>query len=143
MYNVTKEFAIYSQLAHTTLAALLLLCASCSRPIEPTTMKVYQAGNEYTILDRGETFDEGLPAYFVRFYSENPADDAVLAAECKDLYVIIAKHIDTNKHQRVVIEAVEQKGRFFGIMKPREVRLSSSVADVLAYQLENSNPAAK
>jgi hypothetical protein len=112
----------------------LLLSVSCSKPNEPAVMNVYHGGNEYRILDRGDTTESGQAAYFVRYWSENPADETIRNAECKDLYAIIAQHIDTNKHQRIVIEAVEEKGRLFGLMKQREVVESKSVETVLNYK---------
>ena len=112
----------------------LSLLVSCSQEPEPVTLLIYQGGSEYSILDRGDTYDGGRPAYFVRYFSENPGDTTVLNAESRDLCAIIAKHIDTNKHERVIIEAVEQKGRLFGIMPPREVRMSKTVEEVLAYK---------
>jgi hypothetical protein len=119
----------------------VLLFVSCSREQKQPVMKVYQGGNEYSVLDRGDTHDEGKPAYFVRYLSADPADDVILKTECADLYAIIAKHLDTNEHQRVVIEAVEQNGRLFGLMKPREVRVSKSAQDVLAYKPKEAEAA--
>lgn len=111
--------------------ASVVMVAGCSRVEETPLFIVYQRGNEYEILDRGDTVDTGQPAYFVRYYSGDVADENVLLAERSDLNIIIAKYIDTNKHQRVVITAVERKGRLFGLMKPREISESLSVAEVL------------
>jgi len=96
-------------------------------------MTIYHGGDEYRILARGDTVDDGVPAYFVRYYSKGIADENVLAAEQSDLCALIAKHIDTNKHQRVTITAVECKGRLFGLMEPREVSESLTLAEVLKY----------
>jgi hypothetical protein len=112
----------------------LILCVSCSRPPEAAVIVVYHDGNEYHIVDRGDAQEEGQPAYFVRYYSKDPGNDIVLDAERADLYAIIAKHIDTNEHQRVVLISTEEKGRLFGLMKPREIRVSSSVEEVLVYK---------
>ena len=114
--------------------AALILCASCSRAPEPAVMAVYHDGNEYYIVERGDVSEGGQPAYFVRYYSNDLGNEDALDAERADLYAIIAKHIDTNEHQRVVLIAVEEEGRFFGLMKPREVRNSISAQDVLAYK---------
>ena len=118
---------------HVVAVIALSLLVSCSQEPEPVTLLVYQGGNEYLILDRGDSYDQGHPAYLVRYYSEDPGDTTVLNAESRDLYAIIAKHIDTNKHERVIIEAVEQKGRLFGIMPQREVRVSKTVEEVMTY----------
>jgi hypothetical protein len=118
-----------------TIAALTvaLLSFSCSQAPKPAIMVVYHGGNEYLILDKGSTYNDGAPAYFVRYYSSNPGDQAVLNAEKADLYAIIAKHINTNEHQRAVIIATEEKGRLFGLLKPREVTESLSVERVMTY----------
>lgn len=112
----------------------LILCVSCSRSSKPSVLVVYHNGNEYQILERGDASDEGLPARLVRYYSKDLGNDMVLEAERSDLYAIIAKHIDTNEYHRVVLVAVEEQGRFFGLMKPREVRNSISAQEVLAYK---------
>jgi hypothetical protein len=116
-----------------TLAAVLL-CVSCGQAPEPAVMTVYHGGNEYSILERGDFDDQGLPAYFVRYHSKDPGNEAILKTERADLYAIIAKHIDTNEHQRVVVIAVEEQGRLFGLMKPREVQKVISAQEVLAYK---------
>jgi hypothetical protein len=118
--------------------ATLVLCTSCDQAPEPAVMIVYHGGNEYNILENGDTVDQSQTARLVRYYSKNPGNASVLKAERADLYAIIAKHIDTNEHHRVVIISVEEKGRLFGLMKPREVRESVSAEKVLTYK-----PAAK
>ena len=117
------------------IAAILCIMAAagCSREEEPAVMLIYHDGNEYTILDRGDSVENGYPAYFVRYYSENIGDASTLTAEQKDLCTIIAKHIDTNKHQRVMITAVERDGRLFGLLAPREITESMSADEVLKY----------
>ena len=114
--------------------ATVLLCASCDQSPEPAVMIVYHGGNEYSILENGDTVDQGQPARLVRYYSKNPGNASVLKAERADLYAIIAKHIDTNEHHRVVVVSVEEKGRLFGLMKSREVRESVSAEKVLTYK---------
>jgi hypothetical protein len=123
-------------ISHAAALMVLTLLVSCSKEPEPAILMVYHEGNEYSILERGDTYDEGKPAYLVRYLSEDPNNDVIREAECADLYAIVAKHLDTNKHERVVIEAVDQKGRLFGIMAPREVRERKSAEEVLAYKPE-------
>ena len=119
---------------------LLMLVSGCSRTEEPSVLVVYHEGNEYHILNRGDTTDAGYPAYFVRYYSANVAREKILEAERSDLCTIIAKHIDTNKHQRVTVSAVERKGRLFGLMEPREISASLSLEEVLRHHPDAKTP---
>ena len=105
---------------------------------QPAIMTVYEGGNEYSILDRGGTFDAGQAAYLVRYYSRNPGNEAVLREERSDLCAVIAKHIDTNEFQRAVIIATEKKGPLFGVLKPREVSHSLSAEEVLSHLSDHS-----
>ena len=111
---------------------LVTLLAACSGEQKKPVMIVFHEGNEYSIVDRGDMTVDEEQIYFVRYISTDPANDSVRNRECADLYAIIAKHIDTNTHQRVVITAVDHQGRLFGLIKPREVVESKSVAEVLA-----------
>lgn len=120
------------QLGLLSAISVLALC-SCNREAEPTVVTIFENGNKYRIIDRGDTEDQGKSAYFVRYYSKNPADAQSLEAEHAVMYTVIAKHLDTNEYERVVIETVAEKGRLFGIMKPIEVRDSKSVEDVMEY----------
>ena len=104
----------------------------------PAILTVYEGGNEYSILDRGGTFDAGQAAYLVRYYSKNPGNEAVLEEERSDLCAVIAKHIDTNEFQRAVIIATEEQGPLFGVLKPREVSHSLTAEEVLAYLSDES-----
>lgn len=113
----------------------LVLC-SCNRTSEEPVMKVYHGGNEYSVLERGDMEDQGLPAYFVRYFSAGPKDDGVVSAEQTDLSAIVAKHIDTNAHRRVVFVAVGEKGRLFGLMKPAVSTRSVSVEEVMKHKPE-------
>lgn len=101
-------------------------------------MKVYHGGHEYTVLEKGDTEDNGQLAYFLRYLSRDPRNETIRETELSDLYSIIAKHIDSNEYQRVVIEAVDHRGKKFGIFKAREYRDSKSVQEVLAYKVEES-----
>jgi len=116
-----------------TSAALVLLCA-CSEQEQEPIMKVYHGGHEYTVLEKGDTEDNGQLAYYLRYLSRNPLDETIREAELTDLYSIIAKHIDSNEYQRVVIEAVDHRGKKFGILKARTYRDSKTVQEVLAYK---------
>ena len=111
---------------------LVIILAACSGEQKKPVMIVFHDGNEYSIVDRGDRTVGEEQIYFVRYISTDSANDAVRNRECADLYAIIAKHIDTNVHQRVVITAVDHQGRLFGLIKPREVVESKSVAEVLA-----------
>lgn len=121
-------------LKHLIVSCTLLMLSGCGRTSdEAPVMTIYHDGNEYNIIENGDTYDNGQPARLIRYYSENPGNEAVLKAERKDLCAIVAKHIDTNKHQRIVIIATEDKGRLFGLLRPREVSESLSAAEVLTY----------
>ena len=111
---------------------LVILLAACSGEQKKPVMIVYHEGKEYSIVDRGDMTIDEEQIYFVRYISKDPVNDSVRSRECADLYAIIAKHIDTNTHQRVIITAVDHQGRLFGLIKPREVVESKSVAEVLA-----------
>lgn len=111
---------------------LVVMLAACSGEQKKPVMIVFHEGNEYSIVDRGDMTIDEEQIYFVRYISTDPANDSVRSRECADLYAIIAKHIDTNTHQRVIITAVDHQGRLFGLIKPREVVESKSVAEVLA-----------
>ena len=111
---------------------VVIMLAACSGEQKKHVMIVYHDGNEYSIVDRGDMTIDEEQIYFVRYISTDSANDSVRSRECADLYAIIAKHIDTNTHQRVVITAVDHQGRLFGLIKPREVVDSKSVAEVLA-----------
>lgn len=121
----------------------LLLCA-CSEQGQDRAfiMKVYQGGNEYSILEKGDAEDHGERAYFIRYLSEDPRDESIRNAELLDLYAIIAMHIDSNEYPRVVIEAVDHRGKRFGILKAHAYRDSQSVQDVLAYKVEKKTRSA-
>jgi hypothetical protein len=110
-----------------------LLSASCNRAPQPAVMIVFHGGNEYHIVDEGDTYLDAQPAYFVRYYSSNPGNESVLEAERADLYAIIAKHINTNEHQRALIIATEETGSLFGLLKPREVSHSLTTEKVMTY----------
>jgi hypothetical protein len=111
---------------------LVVMLAACSGEQKKPVMIVFHEGNEYSIVDRGDMTIDEEQIYFVRYISTDPANDSVRSRECADLYAIIAKHIDTNTHQRVIITAVDHQGRLFGLIKPREVVESKSAAEVLA-----------
>ena len=137
---------MFKKIIFWVIAGLVALAAvgyyrnTVARGPEPAIMTVYEGGNEYSILDRGGSVDEGQPAYLVRYYSENPGNEAVLKEERSDLYAVIAKHIDTNEYQRAVIIATEEKGPLFGVLKPREVSHSLSAEEVLIHL---SDPSAR
>ena len=114
--------------------ALMPLLTACDRTEEPPVLLVYHEGKEYQILDRGDAVEDGQPAYFVRYYSKDIHNEAVLGAERKDLCTIIARHINTNVHQRVLITAVEYRDGSFNLFKPREVTQSWSAGEVLKYR---------
>ena len=122
-----------------TVVMLLFLCA-CSEQVQEPIMKVYHGGHEYTILEKGDTEDNGKLAYYIRYLSRDPLNETVREAEFFDLYSIIAKHVDSNEHQRVVIEAVDHRGKKFGLFKARVYRDSKSVQDVLVYKVEKETP---
>ena len=115
------------------IAVLFLLCA-CSEQVQEPIMKVYHGGHEYTVLEKGDTEDNGELAYYLRYLSKDLDNETIREAEFTDLYSIIAKHIDSNEYQRVVIEAVDHRGKKFGIFNAREYRDSKSVQEVLAYK---------
>ena len=117
----------------TSASVLFLLCA-CSEQVQEPIMKVYHGGHEYTVLEKGETEDNGELAYYLRYLSKGPGNETIRETELSDLYSIIAKHIDSNEYQRVVIEAVDHRGKKFGIFNTREYRDSKSVQEVLAYK---------
>jgi hypothetical protein len=119
-----------------TSAALLVLLCACSEQDQEPIMKVYHGGHEYTVLEKGDTEDHGKLAYYLRYLSQDPHDETIREAELFDLYSIVAKHIDSNEYQRVVIEAVDHRGRKFGLFKASEYRDSKSVKEVLAYKEE-------
>ena len=124
-----------TNLKYLLASCALLMLSGCGRSSkESAVMIVYHDGNEYNIIEKIDTYDDGLPAHLIRYYSKDPGNEAVLQAERSDLYAILAKHIDTNKHERIVIVSVEEQGRIFGLMKPREIRESISAQDVLAYK---------
>ena len=100
--------------------SLALWCLVACKPAgEGAVLIVYHDGNQYEILERGDMVDSGVPAYFVRFRSEDPFDASVRGEERGDILAIVAKHIDTNKHHRVVLIAEEKKGPWFGLLTPR------------------------
>ncbi len=117
----------------TSVAVLFLLCA-CSEQVQEPIMKVYHGGHEYTVLEKGETEDNGELAYYLRYLSKAPHNETIREAELTDLYSIIAKHIDSNEYQCVVIEAADHRGKKFGLFNAREYRDSKSVQEVLAYK---------
>jgi hypothetical protein len=121
------------------LCALCLLVVSCSREQEKNVVTAYYQGNKYDVIDKGDILDQGKPAHFIRYYSDDPFDEAVLEQDRSDILAIVAMHIDTNKHQRVVMTAVERKGPLFGIMKSREVTKSYSAAEVMTYLPEKED----
>ena len=135
-----KEESKMNIAAHLIVTVLVLvLCVSCSKSPDPPVMAVYHDGNEYYIVERGDASEGGQSVYFVRYYSKDLGNEAALDAERADLYAIIAKHIDTNEHQRVTLIAVEEERRFFGLLKPREVRDSISAQEVLTYNPTGTN----
>jgi len=123
----------------TSAVALFLLCA-CSEQEQEPIMKVYHGGHEYTVLEKGDTEDNGQLAYYLRYLSKDSGNEAIRDTEFFDLYSITAKHIDSNEYQRVVIEAVDHRGKKFGIFKAREYRDSKSVQEVLAYKRGKETP---
>ena len=124
----------WKQLPRISLVLLSFIVISCAREDEAPQLMVYHEGRQYTVLDRGDEAGAVVPTYFVRYLSGNPVDDAVRAAECADLYAIISKHIDTNEHRRVVIYAVAEQGALFGLLPPREVRVSLRVEEVMKFK---------
>jgi hypothetical protein len=114
--------------------ALVVLLTACDRTEEPPVLLVYHEGKEYQILDRGDAMEDGQLTYFVRYYSKDIHDEAVLGAERRDLCTIIARHINTNVHQRVLITAVEHKDGSFRLFNPREITESWSAGEVLKYR---------
>lgn len=131
-----------TNLKYLLVSCALLILSGCGRSSnEAAVMIVYHDGNEYNIIEKVDTYDDGLPAHRIRYYSKDPGNEAVLQAERADLYAIIAKHINTNEHQRVVLIAVEEQGRIFGLMKPQEVSQSLSAEEVLAYKPKDATKA--
>ena len=107
---------------------LVIMLAACSGEQPHHVMIVYHDGNEYSVVDRGDMTIGEEQIYFVRYISKDPVNESVRSRECADLYAIIAKHIDTNTHQRGVRTAWDQQGRRGGLIKSREVGESKSVA---------------
>jgi hypothetical protein len=131
MKYVSKILLLLTLVLIGLLAALVF---SGGGPVDQTAqLIVYHEGREYIVLDRGDEPGAGTPTYFVRYLSKNPNNDIVRMAECADLYAVVAKHIDANEHQRVVIYAVAEEGGLFGLLPPREVVESLSVEQVLEY----------
>ena len=106
-------------------------------------MTVYHAGQEYRIVERGDTYDQGKPAHYIRYYSEDPTDEEVLKRERQDLCAILAKHIDTNVHHRVILISVEEQGRLFGLLPQREVSIALPAEQVWALSRDSAKPAGR
>lgn len=128
---------------HISVVVALIFSAGCSRTEDPAVLLVYHEGREYQILDRGDAVDQGEPAYFVRYYTQDMRDEDVRQAEQKDLLSIIARHIDTNEHRRVTITAVDPNERLFGLLAPREDTVSLPVQEVLQYHPGGQGPEGK
>jgi hypothetical protein len=109
---------------------LMLLTAACKRADESPVLLLYHEGTEYRILDRGTAEQDGIPTYFVRYYSRDLHDEDVLQAERRDLLTIVARHVNTNVHRRVLVTAVENKSGFLRFIKPHEITQSFSVEEV-------------
>ena len=77
--------------------------------------------------------EDGELTYFVRYYSQDIRNESVLQTERADLCTIIARHMDTNRHHRVVITAVEQKRRALGLLNPRSLTKRLSPEEVMKY----------
>lgn len=115
-------------------SVMTLACVSCDRASEKPVLNVYHNGNEYEIIERGDIIVQGENTHFIRYYSDDPFDKEVQKAELADIYAIVAKHIDTNEHQRIEVTAVEREGRWFGMMERREQTQSISAEEVLKYK---------
>lgn len=114
-------------------AVALFLTYSCTQRPETAVLLVYQNGNRYEILDKGDLLDGGKPVRFIRYYSEAPFNDAVREREHRDLLTLMARHSDTNMNQQVFITSVERDERLFGLIKPREHIAVYSAEEVMKY----------